>query len=160
MLKKEYKIVEIVDMIGASKATIYNKLNILKTSLKNHVNTRKGITYIDEEGIEIIKKSIGLTKEKFQEQMNPRKKTNSTESKHNQEYIESLKNQIETLKYDNEFLSNFLKQTITEKDKQLNSKDEIIKNFQVLLKNEQENNIKLLERKNESIFQKLFRRKK
>jgi hypothetical protein len=65
MDSKEYKISEIVDTIGVSKATVYNKLGSLKDLLRNHIKVRKGIKYIDSKGLEIIKNSIGFSKEQY-----------------------------------------------------------------------------------------------
>jgi hypothetical protein len=152
MSKKKYKISEIIEIVGASRATIYNKISVLKGSLETHISIKKGITYVDEEGIEIIKKSIGLTKEQIKKQENTSTTMDSNFLETNKKYIETLEKQIESIKDDNNFLKG-----------QLNNKDEIIKNFQFLLKNEQENNQKLLEqnnKKNSGLFNKLFKNKK
>ena len=65
MDEKVYTIAEIADIIGVSKATIYNKLNSLKGILRNHIKVRKGVKYLTSEGVNIIKDTIGLSEEQF-----------------------------------------------------------------------------------------------
>lgn len=151
MDSKEYKISEIVDIIGVSKATIYNKLSSLQDLLRNHINIRKGIKYIDYEGFEIIKNAIGLSKERYTDL----KENSLTE-------LESIDNgkvssELETLEKNNKYLESleiqieYLKSVITEKDKQLETKDiqiseitKLVENGQVLQK-QQHDKILLLE---------------
>ena len=52
------KVIEVAKLLGVSKVTIYKKMEIFKKDLKPHIHTIKKITYLDEEGIEIIKKSL------------------------------------------------------------------------------------------------------
>lgn len=55
-----YRVIEVAKMLGVSKVTIYKKINKNKKSLKPHVHTRSNITYIDDQGVEIIKDSIEI----------------------------------------------------------------------------------------------------
>ena len=55
-----YTVAELSDMLGFSKVTIYNKINSLKTDLKPCIKHKKGITYIDDKGVLIIKRDLGL----------------------------------------------------------------------------------------------------
>lgn len=149
MDSKEYKISEIVDDIWVSKVTVYNKISNLKWVLRNHIKIRKGIKYIDAEGLEIIKNSIGLSKEKFKGLNEDYKEADetlhNTDVSNHQEslettkrYIESLESQIEYLKNDNKFLKELLDKETGSKNKQLEAKDQLLQNFQVLLEQEQE----------------------
>jgi Leucine-rich repeat (LRR) protein len=149
MDSKEYKISEIVDSIGVSKATVYNKLSSLKDILRNHVKVRKGVRYVDYEGFQIIKNSIGFSKEQYTDFTTPLTENLIPEVENidniddssklesleiNDKYLESLEKQIE-----------YLKSIITEKDKQLETRDlqindmtKLVENSQVLLKQQQE----------------------
>lgn len=53
-----YRVIEVARMLGVSKVTVYKKISKNKKILKNHVVTRSNITYIDDEGVEIIRNSI------------------------------------------------------------------------------------------------------
>lgn len=53
-----YKVIEVSKLLGVSKVTIYKKMEIFKKELKPHIHKKKNITYIDDEGIEIIKESL------------------------------------------------------------------------------------------------------
>jgi hypothetical protein len=142
---KEYKISEIVDMIGVSKATVYNKIGSLKDILRNHINVRKGIKYIDSEGFSIIQDSIGFSKVQYtdlkeefkieQETINNSIFSNKIETlENNSKLIESLETQLE-----------YLKSVIAEKDRQLETRDsqisgmtKLVENSQVLLRQQQD----------------------
>lgn len=144
-VSKEYKISEIVDTTGVSKATIYNKLGTLKDLLRNHIKIRKGIRYVDHEGFCILKDSIGFSKEQYtdlKEKIQTEPKIVDTEGvstkietlEKTDKYIESLETQIE-----------YLKKVIAEKDRQLDTKDvqiaeitKLVENSQVLQKQQQE----------------------
>lgn len=53
-----YKVIEVSKLLGVSKVTIYKKMEIFKKELKPHIHKKKNITYLDDEGIEIIKESL------------------------------------------------------------------------------------------------------
>lgn len=53
-----YKVIEVANMLGVSKVTIYKKMEQLKKELKPHIKKKKNITYIEAEGIELIKSSL------------------------------------------------------------------------------------------------------
>ena len=65
MDSKEYTITEITEIVGVSKATVYNKILTFQDILRNHINVRKGTKYVDPKGLEIIKNSIGVSKSNF-----------------------------------------------------------------------------------------------
>lgn len=56
-----YRVIEVAKMLGVSKVTIYKKINKNKKLLKNHIHVRSNITYVDDEGIQIIKDTIETT---------------------------------------------------------------------------------------------------
>lgn len=53
-----YTVTEISDLINLSKVSIYNKLKLKE--LQNHINKKAGVTYVDEEGFNLIKDSLKL----------------------------------------------------------------------------------------------------
>lgn len=53
-----YKVIEVSKLLGVSKVTIYKKMEIFKKELKPHIHKKKNITFIDDEGVEIIKESL------------------------------------------------------------------------------------------------------
>lgn len=55
-----YKIIEIAETLGVSKVTVYKKVKLLKQDIKPHVYKRKGVTYIDNIGLNMIKDSLSL----------------------------------------------------------------------------------------------------
>lgn len=56
-----YRVIEVAKMLGVSKVTIYKKINKNKKALKNHIHVRSNITYVDDDGIQIIKDTIEST---------------------------------------------------------------------------------------------------
>ncbi len=53
-----YRVIEVAKMLGVSKVTVYKKINKNKKLLKGHVHTRSNITYIDDEGVAMIKTTL------------------------------------------------------------------------------------------------------
>lgn len=47
-------------MLGVSQVTVYNHLKKLENELKGNVFKKKGVTYVDDEGIKELKISMGL----------------------------------------------------------------------------------------------------
>jgi len=158
MDSKEYTITEITEIVGVSKATVYNKILTFQDILRNHINVRKGTKYVDSKGLEIIKNSIGVSKINF----NPPEiidenhliTSDSRLLETLERNIESLETQIEFLKNDNIFLREHLSKEIEAKNKQLEAKDQLLQNFQVLLREQKS----FLEAPKKSFFQRIFNR--
>lgn len=145
MESKEYKISEIVDIIGVSKATVYNKIGSLQDLLRNHINIRKGVKYVDYEGFSIIKDSIGFSKVQYTDlKEDPTKEPETID-------ISIVSNKIETLENNDKLIESletqleYLKSVIAEKDKQLEVRDtqiigmtKLVENSQVLLRQQQD----------------------
>lgn len=132
-------VAEISERLNVSKVTIYKKLKELKQELKPHIQTRNNVKYIGLEGFEIIKNAVsfkGGLNESEGENLEPLKEEGLNPFNQLKEiYINGLNEQI-----------NFLKKEIDIKNEQLQKKDELLKNFQVLLLHEQQDK-KLLEDK-------------
>lgn len=53
-----YRVIEVAKMLDVSKVTIYKKMRHLKLEIKPFVVKEKNVTYITDEGVELIKKMI------------------------------------------------------------------------------------------------------
>lgn len=51
---------EISLMLGVSRVTVYNHLKKLEKEIEAHTFKKKGVTYVDDEGIKLLKISMGL----------------------------------------------------------------------------------------------------
>lgn len=146
-----YKVSEIAKAMGLSKVTIYNRVNTLQNELKPYIRHKKGVQYIDDKGLLILKKSCGLKVDddalqetaasKAQEQdisdglkqfESLNKSIESLKNSVNSEYVQALKNQIEDLKTE-----------IENKNRQLDAKDRLLENFQVMLQSERQSRLQL-----------------
>jgi len=87
------RVIEVAKKLGVSKVTIYKKIKKID-KLKNHIAKRQNITYIKEEGIEIIKENL----EKFKDDKVDLKKIKDNQIKSLEEYKIFLQNQIEIKK--------------------------------------------------------------
>lgn len=53
-----HRVIEAAKLLGVSKVTVYKKMDLLKRELKSHIHHRSNITYLDEEGLEILRQSL------------------------------------------------------------------------------------------------------
>lgn len=51
---------DIASMLNVSRVTVYNHLKKLDKEIEAHTFKKKGITYVDDEGIKLLKISMGL----------------------------------------------------------------------------------------------------
>lgn len=154
-----YTVAEISNMLGFSKATIYNKINSLETALKPCIKSKKGITHINEEGISIIKRDLGLiedettlnSEDKFKEQ-GAGDNIGLKEFQEIRILVETLEKTIETGQKDyiNSLLeqNELLKLELNKKDEQINNTLRLLENSQILMKDSKEK-ILMLENKDE-----------
>lgn len=146
-----YKVIEVANSLGVSKVTIYNKINHLKQEIKPHVYKKKGITYVDDTGVELIRKALGVNQgvNHLEIEVNS-KEVVSNENEDKSSVVKELTHKIDSLQdgYINSLTGqiNHLKKELEIKNEQLNTKDELIRNFQILLK-EDKDRILLLEEK-------------
>ena len=132
-------VAEVSDLTGLSKVSIYNKLKLKE--MEEFIVKNKGITYITEDGFNLIKSSLNLKESSLN--LNQEVKTENKENLEtienkdfeefkgyfkelNENYLTSLKCEIESLKGQ-----------LIEKDKQINDLHKLIENSQILLKEEQ-----------------------
>lgn len=52
------KVIEVANLLGVSKVTIYKKIEKMKKEMKPYIHKKRNITYIDEDGIELIRDSL------------------------------------------------------------------------------------------------------
>ena len=131
---------EVSVLTGLSKVSIYNKIKLKE--MEQYIVKNKGITYVSDEGIALIKEGLNL-KDKDLNTLNNVKKSNedevaiTIENKDFEEFKLELKElnkeYLNSLKFENEFL----KKQLDEKDKQIAELHKLIENSQILLKEEQ-----------------------
>jgi GTPase involved in cell partitioning and DNA repair len=130
-----YKVAEVAEMLKVSKVTIYEKLKTFKKELKPYLKLKGNATYIEVQGVDIIKSSLGLKEDLREVKSSLKVDLQEVAVCIENTYIESLKSEV-----------NYLRQQLDTKDDQLKSKDDLLRNFQVLLKQEQDARL-LLEEK-------------
>ena len=148
-----YTVAELSEILSVSKVTIYNKIKSLKSDLKGCIKHKKGILHIDDKGLLIIRASLGLKVDEdtlinddefkaegidnnedlkqFKDIETLIKMINKTVETGQENYINSLLDQIELLKSE-----------LHKKDEQLNNTLRLLENSQILIR---ENKEKILE---------------
>ncbi len=53
-----HRIIEVAHMLGVSKVTIYKKISSLKNEIKPYLIKDKNVTFLTDDGVEIIKESL------------------------------------------------------------------------------------------------------
>lgn len=143
-----YTIAEVNELIGLSKVSIYKKLKLKE--LKEHITKNKGITYIDEIGFNLIKYGI---KEGLKDDLKDFKEENINTTSNNEIATDSEELSI------NKEVFKLLKDQLKEQNLQLKEKDlqlkelnerlkqeqDLHKNTQILFKQQQPQDILLLE---------------
>lgn len=133
-------VAEVSVLTGLSKVSIYNKIKLKE--IEQYVVKNKGITYISDEGVDLIKGALNL-KEYTLNHLNDILKVDESEVPINIENkdIEEFKAELKELNKD--YLSSLksenelLKKQLDEKDKQIAELHKLIENNQILLKEEQ-----------------------
>ena len=147
-----FTVEEVSKLLSVSKVTIYAKLK----KYESKVVVKQGKKYVTEELLSLIKQELNL-KECLKDNLKVENNTGAI----NQEIATDRDDLINL----NQYLINFLKQQLEEKDIQLREKDKQIeelinlnKNNQVLLKQQQDKEInqKLLEDHFQEVDQKLM----
>ncbi len=111
-----YRVIEVAKLLGVSKVTIYKKINKNKKELKNHIHTRSNITYIDDEGVDIIKSTIEVS--------------SSYSAADNFDMTDIKKASLEDLNQ----MINFLNQQVIVKKNQIERKNDMIDNLKSIIK--------------------------
>lgn len=138
-----YKVIEVANMLNVSKVTIYKKMTQLKKELKPYVKKKKNITYIEAEGIEIIKNSLAQFADEQQPQLSELEIKKVEEAKKELESELQVKNEeIERIATNHvmelENQLEYLNQQIRLKEESLKSKTELVENFKWIVKQNKE----------------------
>ena len=133
-------VAEVSVLTGLSKVSIYNKIKLKE--IEKYVVKNKGITYISDEGINLIFKGLNFkddTLNGFANGLNIDREDvdvsigNADFKEFKLELKELNKDYLNSLNSENEFL----KKQLDEKDKQISELHKLIENSQILLKEEQ-----------------------
>lgn len=132
-----YSVEDVAIKLNVSKVTIYNKLKLKE--YKDKVIKKAGKAYIDDDLLNLIKDSLksktDIDSNNIQDTTKEEIATSEADLLNlNKDFIYSLQSEIE-----------FLRQQIQEKDKQLNAKDELLKNMQILIKQGQDKQENILQ---------------
>ena len=113
--KEWFKVIEIADLLGLSKVSIYNKIKTLDNDVLQPLQRKeKGITYYNYKIIDMIRDNpINTTKEEAA--------ADTTSNKYIDIYISELKDEIE-----------FLKEQIRNKDDLILRQVKLVENDQIL----------------------------
>lgn len=132
------KVIEAANQLGVSKVTIYKKMELFKRELKGHVKKVKGITFLDQEAYDIIRRSLienGVVKdetlspeliEAYQEKLKEKYSRMADLSKVS---IKTKKDSVNDLELMLEFLGNqqnMKQQMLAQKEDQLKSYKDMI----------------------------------
>ncbi len=126
---------EVAGECGISRQAIYKKIyTTMQQELQPFTVKKDKVTYILPEGIELIKKSIDSTKidkeDHSEEEQEHRTKDQNTDTSKDLEHVNRL--------------INLLEKELEEKNKQLEKQGDLLRNFEVLFK-EQQGRLDLLE---------------
>lgn len=128
------KVIEVANLLGVSKVTIYKKMEKFKKELKPHLHKKRNITFVDDEGIEIIRQSLIENNVIFE------KTDIENQVKHLEEELSNTKDQLEWMNtqlmtaYRDDilnlrFVSDLLSGQITAKTSRLQEKEEMLANY-------------------------------
>ncbi|BEP30441.1 hypothetical protein [Helicovermis profundi] len=146
-----YKVIEVAKKLNTSKVTIYKKIELLKKELRPYLHKKQNITYIDEEGIEIIKKSLSSSaklsnteKEIYETEITELKKSIFLSDEKLKNSICNINQLVDKTIIDTKSYIRTLENQIKVKEKELHYKETLLKEFKNLIK-ANKNRIKYLE---------------
>lgn len=170
-----YTVAQVSELTNLSKVSIYNRLK--STKFKNYISKKQGITYINEDGLNLIKEDLIFKPDQFKDI----KKEIDKQLKQDTPRQVNTKIKEDLLKDNKDLINALLEQLkekdiqIKEKDKQIAEKDtqilglqKLIENSQVLLREEQQQNanqlqleehIKQLDNRLEDVRERMIQRK-
>lgn len=154
MIKLLYTIAEISEELGYSKVTIYNRVNSLKGDLRGCIKHKKGVMYITDEGLLIIKKDLGLIPDEDTLNSDDEFKAENIDNNEDLNHFKDINYLVETIKktvetsqenYINSLLEQIelLKSELNKKDEQLNNTLRLLENSQILIRDNKEKILEL-----------------
>ncbi len=142
-----YRVIEVAEVLGVSKVTIYKKIEQLKPEIIAHIKTEEGVTYVSDFGVNLIKNTIKRKKTR-----KPRDKALlkvvdlNCELTNSKEELQRLENEIKTnnirLKEDLVIRNRYLETIINNKTRELEKIEESNKEIRMAI--EQANELLLL----------------
>ncbi len=133
-----YRVIEVANQLGVSKVTIYKKISLFKKELKPHIHKKRNITFIDDQGVEIIKESLianhviadSTDKDNQIDELNQELELHQSQVKLlNDRLIETEKAHMEDL----QLLVSTLEAQVNLKKTQIESKNRLMRNFKDLV---------------------------
>ena len=152
-----FKVIEVAEKLKVSKVSIYNKVNQNKDILKQHVKKVKSVTYITDEGLEIIEKLFCKDNE-FKTLNNDDNSLNNDTVKQDNSMVEEFKTLYDERINDLKVQIDGLNKDKENLHQQIDKLTELNKNAQILIKQEQDK-VLLLESKKEPLLKRLFGKK-
>lgn len=128
-----YTIAEISNLIGLSKVSIYKKLKLKEMEI--HISKKRGITYVSEQGFNLIKDNL---------KVNPNDLNGSNNTTKSIPLDDYTATDTEDLNLKDDYIAT-LKDQLKVKDSQIHDLHKLIENNQVLLKEKPKQDIFLLE---------------
>lgn len=128
------KVIEVANLLGVSKVTIYKKMEKFKKELKPHLHKKRNITFVDDDGIEIIRQSLIENNVIFEKtDIENQVKILEAELTRTKEQLEWMNNQLMTAYRDDilnlRFVLDLLNGQITVKTSRLHEKEEMLANY-------------------------------
>ena len=139
MNTKYYTIAEVSKILGITKQCVYNKLNSLN-ELKHHLKIKNNTKYLSEDGLRVISGNLNFKHVEsnclngLNENLNVETVSLKLLIKNYELQVADLKESVNAIKSIYEEQIFYLKNESMEKNEQLKSKDRLIENMQVLLK--------------------------
>ncbi len=133
-----YRVIEVANQLGVSKVTIYKKISLFKKELKPHIHKKRNITFIDDQGVEIIKESLianhviadSTDKDNQIDELNQELELHQSQVKLlNDRLIETEKAHMEDL----QLLVSTLEAQVNLKKTQIETKNRLMRNFKDLV---------------------------
>ncbi len=133
-----YRVIEVANQLGVSKVTIYKKISLFKKELKPYIHKKRNITFIDDQGVEIIKESLianhviadSTDKDNQIDELNQALELHQSQVKLlNDRLIETEKAHMEDL----QLLVSTLEAQVNLKKTQIESKNRLMRNFKDLV---------------------------
>lgn len=128
------KVIEVANLLGVSKVTIYKKMEKFKKELKPHLHKKRNITFVDDDGIEVIRQSLIENNVIFEKtDIENQVKILEAELTRTKEQLEWMNNQLMTAYRDDilnlRFVLDLLNGQITMKTSRLHEKEEMLANY-------------------------------
>lgn len=128
------KVIEVANLLGVSKVTIYKKMEKFKKELKPYLHKKRNITYVDDDGIEIIRQSLIENNVIFEKSdIENKVKALSSQLESTKTQLEWMNNQLMSAYRDDilnlRFVLDLLNGQIKVKSSQLLEKEEMLSNY-------------------------------